>query len=122
MIGLIDRYFLKLPLVRRFLTKLVAGDREEGVTLLGRKDVVHTVREHGFRAARLAQTCSLFRDEASVVLHLAGVLTRRRHFAGYRSESRDFRCQHRKVSPGVSKPAGLCLRIKSGYRQKALAR
>src|SRR5437762_8960229 len=75
MMRLIDRYFIKLPLARRFVTKLVAGDREEGVTLLARNCLVHTVREHGyFRAARLSQTCSLFRDETPVLIHLSGIL------------------------------------------------
>ena len=76
MIRLIDRYFLKQPLVRRFLTKLLTGDREEKVTLLARNYLLHTVREHGlFRASKLSETCSLFRDEIPVLLHLAGILS-----------------------------------------------
>ena len=75
MTHLIDRYFLKQPMVRRLLTRLVAGNREEKVTLLATEYLVHSVREHGFfRAAKLAQTCSLFRDEAPVLIHLAGIL------------------------------------------------
>jgi FkbM family methyltransferase len=75
MLELIDRHFLKRPLVRRVLTKLIAGDREKKVTLLSTDYQVHTVREHGsFRAARLAKTCSLFRDELPVLIHLAGIL------------------------------------------------
>jgi hypothetical protein len=74
MIRLIDRYFLKQPLVRRFLTKLLVGDREEKVTLLAQNYLLHTVREHGlFRASKLAETCSLFRDEIPVLIHLAGI-------------------------------------------------
>jgi FkbM family methyltransferase len=76
MIRLIDRYFLKQPLVRRFLTKLLTGDREEKLTLLARNYLLHTVREHGlFRASKLSETCSLFRDEIPVLLHLAGILS-----------------------------------------------
>jgi FkbM family methyltransferase len=75
MLHLIDRYFIKRPLVRRFITKLLAGDRERRVHLLAGNYVVHTVREHGlFRALRLAQTCSLFLDEVPVLIHLAGLL------------------------------------------------
>jgi FkbM family methyltransferase len=75
MLHLIDRYFIKKPLIRRFVTKLLAGDRERKVTLLAGDYVVHTVREHGlFRASRLARSCSLSRDEAPVLIHLAGVL------------------------------------------------
>lgn len=75
MLHLIDRFFIKKPLVRRFVTKLVAGNRERKVTLLAGDYVVHTVREHGlFRASKLARTCSLFRDELPVLIHLAGLL------------------------------------------------
>jgi FkbM family methyltransferase len=76
MMGLIDRYFMKRPRVRRFLTKLIAGDREAEVALLGNNLRVHTLREHGlFRAATFAKTCSLFRDELPVLIHLAGILS-----------------------------------------------
>jgi FkbM family methyltransferase len=75
MIQFIDRCFLKQPLFRRFLTSLLAGTREERVILLAREIKVHTVREHGyFRASKLSQTCSLFRDELPVLLNLAGLL------------------------------------------------
>jgi FkbM family methyltransferase len=75
MLHLIDRYFIKKPLIRRFITKLLAGDRERRVQLLAGAYMVHTVREHGFlRASRLAQACSLFRDEVPVLIHLAGLL------------------------------------------------
>jgi FkbM family methyltransferase len=76
MIHLIDRYFLKQPGIRRFFTKLFNGNRVQRVTLLAHDYLVHTVREHGFfRAAQLARTCSLFRDEAPVLIHLAGLLS-----------------------------------------------
>jgi FkbM family methyltransferase len=75
MINLIDRYFFKQPGVRRHITQLFNGNREERVTLLARDYQVHTVREHGFfRASKLARTCSLFRDEVPVLVHLAGLL------------------------------------------------
>jgi FkbM family methyltransferase len=76
MITLIDRYFLKRPGIRRFITMLFNGNREERVTLLAQNYKVHTVREHGFlRASKIAQTCSLYRDEAPVLIHLAGLLS-----------------------------------------------
>ena len=76
MLQLIDRYFLKQPMIRYFVTKLLVGSREERVNLLARNFCLHTLREHGyFRASRLAQTCSLFRDEIPVLIHLAGILS-----------------------------------------------
>jgi FkbM family methyltransferase len=74
-IQLIDRWFLKQPLVRRYFTRAFAGNRRERVVLLAKEILVHTTREHGcFRASKLSQTCSLFRDEFPVLLHLAGLL------------------------------------------------
>jgi hypothetical protein len=76
MIHLIDRYFFKQPGVRRFVTKLFNSNCEEKVTLMAHEYRIHTVREHGFfRAARIAQNCSLFRDETPVLIHLAGLLS-----------------------------------------------
>jgi FkbM family methyltransferase len=75
MIQLINRWFLQKPLVRRFFTSILAGTREVKVVLLAKEIQVHTTREHGyFRASKLSQTCSLFRDELPVLLHLAGLL------------------------------------------------
>jgi len=75
MIQFIDRCFLKQPLLRRFVTRVLAGTKEEKVVLLALKLQVHTAREHGyFRASKLSQTCSLFRDELPVLIHLAGLL------------------------------------------------
>src|SRR6266478_2300869 len=74
-VQLLDRFFLKQPLFRRFVTRLVAGATEEKVVLLAKEIRVHTVREHGyFRASKLSRTCSLFRDELPILIHLAGLL------------------------------------------------
>jgi len=74
-IQLIDRWFLKQPLVRRYLTRAIAGNRQRRVVLLAKEILVHTAREHGyFRASKLSLSCSLFRDEFPVLLHLAGLL------------------------------------------------
>lgn len=47
MLSLMDRYFIKKPEFRRFVTKLVAGNSEKKVRLLGMLYLVHTLREHG---------------------------------------------------------------------------
>ncbi len=75
MLNLIDRYFIKKPRIRRFVTKLLAGDSDKTVTLIGRDYVLNSLREHGYyRASRLARHCSLFRDELPVLINLAGVI------------------------------------------------
>jgi FkbM family methyltransferase len=75
MIHLIDRWFLKQPLLGRFFARILVGTREVKVVLLAQEIQVHAAREHGyFRASKLSQTCSLFRDELPVLFHLAGLL------------------------------------------------
>lgn len=57
------------------MTRLVAGNRELDVSLLGAKLRVHSVKEHGYlRTARLAAHSTLLRDELPVILNLAALL------------------------------------------------
>jgi FkbM family methyltransferase len=76
MMGLIDRFFLKQPRLRRCVTRLLEGDRELDISVLGTDLRVHTIREHGFlRSSRRARSSLLFRDELPVILNLAGLLS-----------------------------------------------
>jgi FkbM family methyltransferase len=53
---------------------LVAGDRELEVRLIGDTFQVHSIAEFGFvRAARLAESSSILRDELPVLLNLANL-------------------------------------------------
>ena len=69
---LIDRYFIKQPRLRRFVTRLIAGNKPEKVFLFGSHLTVHPQLENGYwRAAHLAEGSSLFRDELPVFLALS---------------------------------------------------
>jgi FkbM family methyltransferase len=73
--GLIDRWYIKNPRLRRSVTTMLEGEREVAIELLGRSLTVHSVKEHGYlRASRLATRSSVFRDEAAVLLSLAALL------------------------------------------------
>ena len=75
MMYFIDRWFLKQPRVRRLVTRLLEGDREHEVTLLGAQVRVHSIKEHGYlRASRLARKSVLLREELPVLLNLAALL------------------------------------------------
>ena len=75
MMYLIDRWFLKQPRLRRLVTRLLEGDREHEVALLGAQVRVHSVKEHGYlRASRLARKSVLLREELPVLLNLAALL------------------------------------------------
>ena len=72
---LIDRLILKQPRLRRWLTRLIYGNREIDIPLLHCPVRVHTIRENGYvRASRLGETSSFYHDEAPVLLALAGLL------------------------------------------------
>lgn len=68
----IDRYFIKQPKLRRFITRLLEGDREQDVQLLGSSLRINSIKEHGYlRASRFAQKSSVFRDEVPILINLA---------------------------------------------------
>lgn len=72
---LIDRLLLKRPRIRRWLTRLVEGDRDLDVQLMHTAIRVNTVREHGYvRAGRMMERSSFLNDEAPVLLALASIL------------------------------------------------
>lgn len=72
---LIDRLFIKRPVIRRLVTHLLEGDRNIDLQLLGTQLRVNSVEEHGYlRAYRTSRMNSLFRDELPVLINLAGIL------------------------------------------------
>lgn len=69
---LLDRYFNQNPRLRRFVTKLLEGDRDLTVQLLSAELRVNSVKEHGYlRASRLTRMSSMLRDEVPVLQTLA---------------------------------------------------
>lgn len=73
---LIDRYFIKQPKFRRFVTRIIYGDRLVNVELFGKKFYLNTLKENGYlRASRISTYSSLLRDEYPVMLTLANVIT-----------------------------------------------
>lgn len=75
--ALLDRHFIKKPAVRRFVTRLIEGDRDREVSLFGATLKVNSIREHGYlRASRTAAWSSVFGDEAAVLMSLASLLPR----------------------------------------------
>lgn len=74
MLDLLDRYFIKQPRLRRWVTRLMEGECERDVELLGALVRVHSVKEHGYlRASRLIARSSLLRDEVPVLINLAAL-------------------------------------------------
>lgn len=75
--GLIDRYFIKNPALRKRVTRLLEGDKDTTVRLLGVDLRINSLREHGYlRASRTGSWSSVFGDEAPVLISLASLLPR----------------------------------------------
>lgn len=71
----VDRFFLKQPRLRRFVTRLLEGNRTTDVRLLGATLTVHSVEEHGYlRSSRLANRSVFLREEAPIIVNLASLL------------------------------------------------
>lgn len=71
----IDRYFIKRPRFRRFVTAALVRDRAESITIAGTKLLANSRREHGyFRAARMTQLNSTLRDEMPVLMNLFALI------------------------------------------------
>jgi FkbM family methyltransferase len=71
-----EHWFIKAPRVRRAVTRVLEGDHDQTVEVLGTTLSVNTIKEHGYvRASRLCQKSSLLRDEVAVLLNLAFVMT-----------------------------------------------
>lgn len=72
---LVDKYFIKNPALRQRVTRLIEGDHDVTVQLLGSPLHINTVREHGYlRASRTGSWSSVFGDEAPVLMALASLL------------------------------------------------
>lgn len=74
--SLIDKYFIKQPKLRRFITKMLYGDRLVTVNFFGGNFSINTLKENGYlRTSRMTAHSSLLRDEHPVMLNLSNLIT-----------------------------------------------
>ncbi|HTU02520.1 MAG TPA: FkbM family methyltransferase [Candidatus Sulfotelmatobacter sp.] len=75
MAGLINQFFVTKPRLRRLVTRLLEGDRDLTVRLLGADIRVNSVKEHGYvRASRFMARNSFAGEEAPVLASLIYLL------------------------------------------------
>ena len=68
----LDRYFIKQPVVRRFVTRALERDEDRDIVLFGTRLRINTIREHGYlRAARKLGFHSALHDEAGTLVTLS---------------------------------------------------
>jgi FkbM family methyltransferase len=76
MMYFIDRYFIKQPKLRSFVTRLLEGNRDSDVAMLGTTVRVNSIKEHGYlRASRIANSSALLREELPVIINMAALLS-----------------------------------------------
>jgi FkbM family methyltransferase len=72
---ILDRYFIKQPRLRRFVTSLFESDRDLDVELAGATLRINSRREHGYlRASKMLSKSSALRDELPVLMNLFSIL------------------------------------------------
>lgn len=73
--GIIDKYFIKQPRLRRFVTSLLERDQDIDVTLAGTALRINSRREHGYlRASRILKHSCTLRDEYPVIMNLFSLI------------------------------------------------
>ncbi|MEH1929771.1 FkbM family methyltransferase [Nostoc sp.] len=72
----IDNFYNKNPKFRKFIMKSLFGNKTIQVTLFDTELMINSIKENGYyRASRLCNISSLLRDEVSVILNIAGLLS-----------------------------------------------
>jgi FkbM family methyltransferase len=73
---LVDKYFIKQPKMRSFVTKLIYGSADRQVSLFGSDLTINEATENGYlRAFLKTKNLSLLRDEAAVLINLASLIS-----------------------------------------------
>src|SRR5207302_8251337 len=73
--ALIDKFFIKQPRVRAWITRLIYGARDREMTIFGTPFTINSLSENGYvRAAKKIKGSSLLRDEVSVLITLATLI------------------------------------------------
>lgn len=72
---ILDKYFIKKPRFRRFITSILERNKNIEIELLGAKLYINTRREHGYlRASRLTRKNGTLRDEIPVIMNIFALL------------------------------------------------
>ena len=71
----LDRFFIKQPRLREWITRMVYGNDDTEIDLMGVKLVINRMRENGYlRASRKVRSSSALSDEMGALVTLAGLL------------------------------------------------
>ena len=74
-IGLIDKYFIKKPRIRKAVSLVLYGNKNSEIDFFNTRLFINSLKENGYyRAAKYAKKSSVFKDEVSVLINLSGLL------------------------------------------------
>ncbi len=89
----VNKYFIKRPSLRRAVTKLIEGDREIEIDLLGAHFTINSIKEHGYlRSSRLSKKASFLSDEIPILINLANLLSEAEAFVDVGANIGIFSC------------------------------
>src|SRR6516164_1031602 len=76
LIKLVDKYYIKKPKLRRLVSTLLYGNKDNEVSFFDTKLYINSIKENGyFRAARYAQRSSVFKDEVSPLINISNLIS-----------------------------------------------
>ena len=75
-LDLVDRYYIKKPRFRKFVSTILYGNKNIPIQFFGTSLYINTVKENGyFRASKHSKKNIVFRDELTVLLNLSGLVS-----------------------------------------------
>jgi FkbM family methyltransferase len=76
LIALVDKYYIKKPRIRKMVSTLLYGNKSYEVSLFSTKLFINSIKENGyFWAWKYAQKSSVFKDEVSALITIAGLIS-----------------------------------------------
>jgi FkbM family methyltransferase len=76
LMGLVDKHFIKKPRIRKILSMLIYGNKDNEICLFDTRLFINSIKENGyFRAAKYAQRSSVFKDEISPLINISNLIS-----------------------------------------------
>lgn len=74
--AIVDKFFIKKPRLRRFITKLIYGNIDKTTKFFDTTLFINSIKENGYlRASNYAKKSSVFRDEVSALINLSSLIS-----------------------------------------------
>ena len=76
LIALVDKYFIKKPRIRKAVSTVLYGDKDQEICFFDTRLYINSIKENGyFRANNYAKKSSVFKDEVSALINLSNIIS-----------------------------------------------